>query len=374
MKSIRIAYVVSDLKRVGPTNQTLNIIKNSCYKKDSILITLFKEDDNDTMIKEYKTNSIEVLCLNLNRISFIITGQKKILKILKKYQINLVHSYGIKPDCLCEKVCKKINIKHIITLRNYPKEDILTRMNFIKGRIALYNHLNALLKCDNVICCSKSIADLMKKDYPKHKFNYIQNGVDIDKFKKINSSEKEKLREKYLIDKNKLVYISTGSMIHRKRINETIEGFIKANMKDSLLLLLGDGPLLKEIKNEYENNNNIIFVGKTDKVIEYLQLSDVFISSSESEGLPNSVLEAIACGLPIILSNIPQHKEIIMELPCAGKCYKLGDINELATLINNIKKDKCRCNITDSSFNMLNMSKKYTDYYKKILQEGRNKK
>ena len=368
MKKYKIAYVVSDLKRVGPSNQTLNIIKNSKYKKDSIVITLFSEQ-SDTMIDEYKNNKIDIECLNLNRITFMINGKSLLKKKLIEYNVLIVHSYGVKPDCLCQKVCSKLNITHLITLRNYPKEDILTRMNYIKGRIALHNHLNALLKCENVVCCSKSICDMMSKDYPNHHFSYVQNGVDIDKYHKVDVKEKNELRKKYKIDNDKIIYISTGSFIKRKHIDETIEGFLKANVNNGMLLLLGNGELFDEIKNKYIDNSNIIFIGKTDKVKEYLQLSDVFVSSSESEGLPNSVLEAIACGLPVILSNIPQHKEIIDELKNIGKCYELGNINELSKIISDKDILKYKVDIEKSIFTMKNMSKKYCNMYDIILKK-----
>lgn len=366
MKQYKIAYVVSDLKRVGPSNQTLNIIKYSKYKKDSIVLTLFQEQ-SDSMIDEYKENDIAIECLDLNRITFMLNGKKILSKKLIEYNAELVHSYGVKPDCLCQKVCNKLNIKHIITLRNYPKEDILTRMGFIKGRIALHNHLNALLKCKNVVCCSKSICDMMLKDYPNQKFNYIQNGVDTEKYAPITEKEKQVLRKKYNIAKDKTVYISTGSLIPRKRIDETIEGFIKANCKDSLLLLLGDGSLLDELKDKYNKYNDIIFLGKKSNVVEYLQLSDVFISSSESEGLPNSVLEAIACGLPVILSDIPQHKEILNEIKNIGKLYKLGDIHELSKVISNFDANKYNADIINSTFTMKKMSEKYVEYYDEMI-------
>lgn len=368
MKKYKIAYVVSDLKRVGPSNQTLNIIKNSKYRKDSMVITLFTEQ-SDTMIDEYQKEKIVIECLNLNRITFMINGKSLLKKKLNEYNINLVHSYGVKPDCLCQKVCSKLDIKHIITLRNYPKEDILTRMNFIKGRIALHNHLKALLKCKNVVCCSKSICDMMSKDYPNHSFSYVQNGVDIDKYQKVDSKEKNELRKKYQIDNDKTVYISTGSFIKRKRIDETVDGFLKSSVNNGLLLLLGNGELFDGIKIKYKDNSNVIFIGKTDKVKEYLQLSDVFISSSESEGLPNSVLEAIACGLPIILSNIPQHKEIIDELKNVGKCYQLGNINELSKIISDKDILKYKVNIEKSIFTMKNMSRKYCDIYDIMLKK-----
>ncbi len=368
MKKYKIAYVVSDLKRVGPSNQTLNIITNSKYKKDSIVITLFNEP-SDTMIDEYKKNSINIESLHLNRITFIFNGKKILAKKLKDLNVELVHSYGVKPDCLCQKVCNKLKINHAITLRNYPKEDILTRMNFIKGRIALRSHLKALLDCKNVICCSKSICDMMKSDYPNHHFSYVQNGVDINKYQRVNLDAKEVLRKKYQFDNNKIIYISTGSFIKRKRIDETIEGFIKANVKNSLLLLLGNGELFDEIKNKYTDNSNIVFIGKTDKVKEYLQLSDAFISSSESEGLPNSVLEAIACGLPVILSDIPQHMEIINELPNSGVVYSLGNADELKNAISNNAILKYHADIDKSVFTMKNMSKKYCDIYDIILKK-----
>lgn len=367
MDDIRIAYVVSDLKRVGPSNQTLNIIKNSKYKDNSIVITLFSEEKNNSMIDDYKTNNINIICLDLNRITFILTGQSKLIKFLKEKNINIVHSYGVKPDCICEKVCKKTNIIHIITLRNYPKEDILTRMNFVKGKIALHNHLKALLSCDNVICCSKTIYEKMSKDHPKKNFSYIQNGVDIGKYKKVDSQFKKELRKKYNFDDNKIIYISTGSFIPRKRIEETITGFL-ASKSDGILLLLGDGILYNELKDKY-NENNIIFYGKSAHVEELLQLSDYFISSSESEGLPNGVIEAIACGLPVILSNIPQHLEILDELKNAGISYKLGDTNELANIIHNKKNLIMKFDIKNSPFIMSNMSLKYVNYYTKVGRE-----
>lgn len=366
MSDIKIAYVVSDLKRVGPSNQTLNIIKNSKYRNSSIVITLFKENLNDTMKSEYEQNNIKIICLNLNRITFSINGIKKLIKVLNENEINLIHSYGIKPDFICNKVSKKININHVITLRNYPKEDILTRMKYLKGRIALYNHLRTLKKSKNIVCCSKTIYDLMKKDYPNKKFSYIQNGVDTSKYTSIKNDYKIKLREKYKFDVNKKIIISTGSFIPRKRIEETILG-LKDN-KDIIILLVGTGNLYQELKNKYSSYSNIIFFGKTNKIEELLQLSDYFISSSESEGLPNGVIEAISVKLPVILSDIPQHKEILDEIPEAGILYKLGDINDCKEKMNLLLKNNIINNkdIKETVFNMNKMSELYVSYYESL--------
>lgn len=363
---MRIAYVVSDLKRVGPTNQTLNIIKNSEYRDKSIVITLFDEP-NDSMISEYKQNKIEIISLKLNRTMFMLNGRKKLLRVLRRNDVSIVHSYGIKADCLCERVVEKNKFKHIITLRNYPKEDILTRMNVLKGNFVLNAHLNALLRCENVVCCSKTIQSKMKKDYPKKKFRCIQNGVDTKKYSLVSQHEKNALREKNQINVKDLVFISTNSFIPRKRIEETIDGFLKLNVNSSILLLLGDGILYDTIKDKYKSYNNIKFLGKTEDVNTYLQLSDIYISSSESEGLPNSVLEAVSCGLPVVLSNIPQHQEILEEINDCGLTYKIGNLDDLKHKLSEcVEKKSVYSSKKINSLTMENMSKKYCNLYKEI--------
>lgn len=373
----KIAYVVSDLKRVGPTNQTYNIIENSKYKEKSLVITLF-EEPKDSLRHKYEKSNIEIICLNLNR-RFYFLKAKKLEKILKKINPIIVHSYGVKADCLCNKVSKNNKWDHIITLRNYPKEDILTRMNYIIGKIALHFHLKALLDCKNVICCSETIKSKMEKDYPFKKFYCIQNGVDLDRYRKVDLKTKNLLRKENNIEQNCALFICTNSFIERKRIDETIEVFKNIPEKSKKLLFLGDGILFDKIKKINIDNSDILFYGKSDKVAELLGMADYFISTSESEGLPNSVLEAIACGIPVILSNIPQHKEILDELD-VGYMYDLGKPNTIKSKYVSINTEQYSrmknrtLEIRKSNFTMKNMSEKYIETYEKIGDKNEWKK
>lgn len=359
-------YVVSDLKRVGPSNQTLNIIKNLSNKDKCLVITLFKEPE-DSMIDVYRKNSIDIYMMNLNRITFALNGSIKLRKLIKKFNVKIVHSYGVKPDYICQKAVKRTQAKHIITLRNYPKEDILTRMGFVKGRIALYSHLRVLKKAKYIVACSKTIENKMKNDYPKMNIVAIQNGVDTDKYKKVTREEKNEIRKKYKFETNKKIFISTSSFIPRKRIEETIKTFEVCNIENKFLILLGTGSEFEEIYKKYSNNKEICFVGKTDKVNEYLKMSDIFLSSSESEGLPNGVIEAIASGLPVILSNIPQHLEVLEEIPFSGISYELGNIEDFCEKIEkNVCYENSKSDIMNSNLSMKSMSKKYEEFYKLI--------
>ncbi len=104
-----------------------------------------------------------------------------------------------------------------------------------------------------------------------------------------------------------------------------------------MLYILGDGINRDNLMKKYCNASNVIFTGSVSNVEEYLAASDVYISTSKSEGLPNGVLEAMAVGLPVLLSDIPQHKEIFEVDENIGVLYKLGN---LTSLIDSIRKSE----------------------------------
>ena len=84
-----------------------------------------------------------------------------------------------------------------------------------------------------------------------------------------------------------------------------------ANGGKAVLLFAGDGPLARACKGLAGGDPRIHFLGQISNVQDYLQVADVFVSAALSEGLPNTVLEAMASGLPTVLSDIPAHREIL---------------------------------------------------------------
>ena len=363
----KIAYVVADLKRIGPTNQTLNIITNSGSIKNCLVITLF-EECKDTRIDDYKNLGINVICLNLSRKNVLLIGALRLKELLQNEKVKMVHSWGTFADIVSFYAVRKIDIPHVITLRCYPMEDAPTRMNPIVGYVLAMFVLHIYKHSNHIIACSKSIKEKMEKAYMWANLSFIQNGVDTRQYTMLDYKD---CREKLKINDNEIVFISMGSMIPRKRIDETVDAFLESEIENKRLLILGEGVLLEKYKEKYKNPK-VEFLGKIRDVVPYLSASDVFISSSESEGMPNAVLEAIACDKPVILSDIPQHKEVIDTLGGCGIIYHLGNKKELSKEIskmtkNTVNRMKLNCvRIHDSDFVMTNMGRKYEKYYEKI--------
>lgn len=357
-------------------NQTLNIIKNLDKNRFMpILITLFSEDNENTMIDSYKQICKETHCLNLNKFTSIIQGKNKLNNLLKIIKPDLIHSVGMPPYTM-SLIYK--NSKHLVTLRNYCYEDYPSKYGKLLGSLLAIKDMNLINKQvrngEVFITCSKSLSNIY---YSKHNYNlkYIRNGVDISKYTKVSYEEKKKKKQYFNIGINKMVYIYTGQMNDRKDQESAIQSFLLSKSSNTaVLLLLGDGPNFGELKEKYKENKNIIFKGNVHNVVEYLQISDVYISTSKSEGMPNGVLEAMAVGLPVILSNIDQHKEIVDIDNKIGVVYKIGDNYELAKCIDSVqewdmkKKSEASYNAVTNNLTDKIMSENYQNLYIKIIQ------
>jgi len=218
------------------------------------------------------------------------------------------------------------------------------------------------------IACSNSVANEFLKNNIRIK--YIQNGIDTEIYQEIKVDDKVQKKKSLNLPLNKTIFISVGALIYRKNMSTVIKAFNEYNKSnDSILLILGEGIEKKAL--QLVSNDNIYFLGNVSNVIEYLQVSDCFISASLAEGLPNSVLEAMSVGLPTILSNIPSHLEIYEE---ENKYFfNPKDYLKLVNLFYNIENNfttqsSISKQVIKERFDASFMSKKYQDIYVNLMK------
>jgi glycosyltransferase involved in cell wall biosynthesis len=237
------------------------------------------------------------------------------------------------------------------------------------GNILSYLNIYFIKKFDSVISVSNSVNYYSRRYGIRSKV--IHNSIDFNFVNnKLNISSKIDLRNKLNLE-NKVTFISISSRLYGKNIDFLTESF-KNNYFDNYILLIA-GHVKKSLKIKYFNNTNIIFLDNINNVEEYIKASDYFISASLHEGFPNAVLESMALGTPVILSNIKSHLEFFTDNRLLiGDYFINNNINDLKFKINKITNynyeylsNNCIINI-NNNFNSKVITKEYELFYKKI--------
>lgn len=229
-------------------------------------------------------------------------------------------------------------------------------------RLKKYRLLNLIIKnVDIIFTVSKSIFNELKPKFIK-KVVHTSNGID----KKVFNCKKNK-RKKQLI--------AVGNLRWQKNYLKMIEAFnifFKTN-KDYKLIIVGDGEEKQKIKHTIQKFNlkkQIILAGyKSQKKISYmLNESEVFLMSSLSEGMPKSLMEALACGTPVVVSDVGDCGFIAKGCGIVVKNY--NDKKTFAKAIKSMisdkkkyKKYKLNCLTNSKNFSWKTYCDKVFNYY-----------
>jgi glycosyltransferase involved in cell wall biosynthesis len=369
---MKVVYIVSTLKGSGPINILYNIIKYIDRNKfDPTIITLSPEPSG-SMIEEFKSLKVPVKKLNLSRLNGILVGLKKLKGILEIEKPDIIHTHGHRADIMATSINIKCPV--VSTIHNYPYEDYVMKYGIAIGYPLAFANMSSFRKMHMPISCSKSI----KKRIEKHNINTtaIQNGVDQKEFYAVSDMEKKAIREKLDIPLDKKVFLSIGSLIKRKNPELIINAFKKANINsnNSILIILGNGKLKNRCRDLSKNTDDIHIMGHVSNVKDYLRAADFFVSASLSEGLPNTVLESLASGVPVILSDIEQHKEILEFDRKAGMLFRSNDIEALVDILKDVDNqnlligDKKLCTeLISKHLNAKIMTGNYENVYSKVV-------
>lgn len=158
-----------------------------------------------------------------------------------------------------------------------------------------------------------AICDTVKKSLeeayglPEKKIECVYNGVDTDRFNK-----------KSIKEDSVFTFVCVGTLYHIKNHAMLIESFkyVKDKINSTKLVLVGDGELRKELElqvDRLELTDNVVFAGNQSDVVAFLSNADVYCCASKIEGLPISVLEAMACSLPVITTPAGGVVDIIQD-------------------------------------------------------------
>lgn len=228
----------------------------------------------------------------------------------------------------------------------------------IRSKYEVDRYQRAIDRVTGYIAVSETVKQVLISDHsiPCSKIIVAQNGVDLDKYKSLNRLD---LRKKYNISKNDFVVIFVGRMVEAKGPIRVLNAVHKIG--GCKLIFAGGGP-------QQPQGPNVIFSKAVppNLVPELLTLSDIFVLPTLHEGSCNAIIEALAAGLPIVSSDLPEIREQI-----DATCSILIDPIDVAKISNAIILLRDNINIRQQmGLNSIRKSK-YFDLHersKKILK------
>jgi glycosyltransferase involved in cell wall biosynthesis len=197
---------------------------------------------------------------------------------------------------------------------------------------------------DRIIAVSESIKqDILKYDnIESSKVLVIRNGVDISKFDP--ERKFHDIRREFAISENDIIIGFIGRLVPAKGLEYLIDAFLhlEKEQKNIKLFITGEGSILDNLKGRSQRdsiNKRIIFTGKRYDIPDILSGIDIFVMPSLAEGLPNSLLEAMAMGKPIIATSVGGIPEVIKN-EINGILVSPRDLEGLVTAIKKLIANK----------------------------------
>ncbi len=333
-----------------------------------LLIGLKKHGEKPLVVCFYYVESSIVEKLRLNEVPIIIiekkkgfdiTLYKKIYTILKKTKPDIVHTH-LNVDKYVVPVAKILGIsKCIHTVHNIARKELGF---YDRLCIKLFILLDWIL----LVGISPEIKETVCLEYKldDNQVPMIFNGRDIGQFCK---------KKDYALNNETMNILHVGRFSIQKNHKVIIEGFCDfLKEKNSKLFLAGDGDLRKDIKilvGELKLDEYVQFLGIQDNIDCLMAEMDVFVLPSLYEGMPITLIEAMAVGIPIIASDVGGIPDIIknMETGLLIKPEKGDFVNALKKIYNNesLRKELGETARKESErYNLDNMVDNYIKLYK----------
>jgi glycosyltransferase involved in cell wall biosynthesis len=278
------------------------------------------------------------LGLPTHRIEDRFPGDPRLLRqfqeILAKVQPDIVQTHGYRPNALArlsrpKSKARWLGFWHGATWENW--------------KVRLYNRVDlwALAKADRVVTVSQKQAAILGAKLPAGtKIEVVPNAVVLSPHQ-FSPEQRSKLRQPYVRDRQTKLLGVFGRFSSEKGQDLFLDAMAQLRDQNLSALLLGEGPdegRLRQRVRDLSLEDRIHFLGYQEEVARYYALIDVLVLPSRSEGLPNVILEAMTCQVPVVATAVGGVPEIVQD-ESNGLLARPEDVASLALKIQRMVSD-----------------------------------
>ncbi|MEQ8338248.1 MAG: glycosyltransferase [Cyclobacteriaceae bacterium] len=335
MRKIKVLEVIRQGLIGGGESHVIDVVK---FLDRSIFEPYVISFTDGPMISELEAMEVK---------SHIIPTQKafdthiwsKISKFIDENEIDLIHAHGSRAQSNVFWSARKKRKPLIYTVHGWSFHD---DQKVFAQKVRVISEKFMVNMADMVINVSRSNQQTGLKKIGKYNNRVINNGIDLNKFSsKVSASE---LKATLQIPKDAIVVGCIMRMTKQKNPMGMLRAFRQANQQvgNLHLLLVGDGELMPQIKayiDKHSLESNVTLTGNRKDIPQLLSMIDIYCLPSLWEGLPLSLLEAMAMRKAIIATRVDGTKELIQE-GVNGLIIEPNDTKSLAEKVVFLSKQK----------------------------------
>lgn len=292
----------------------------------------------------------------------------KVAKLMKQKKIDLVQTTLFYADiigafsALHAKVPIIISWETVSHAANYMHVKLHQRVMYEYAMKLVYKIVAVSLEAKNSL--------IEKRNINESKIEVIHYGVDVDKYIKQDNHAKKK---EILIENNYPIIGIVSRLDPVKGHSYLLDAMVGVIKKYPMAkcLIVGDGSCKKELEQKAHNlglSKNILFLGFRNDIKELLSTLDVFVLPSITEGLPNAVLEAMACDIPVVATSVGGIPEVITNKKNGILVQPKNPVPLEKAIIEVLSDDKLRKNLINNSKEIIHstfsLEKQIQDFHK----------
>jgi len=297
-----------------------------------------------------------------------------IRKLIRQYDINIVHTHNPSPHFYGSVAgfVSGVPVIHTKHGRNYPdsyRKIMLNRMaSFLTSKIIPVS-LDAANVCQQI------------EKIPPRKIKTILNGIDTSIYHR-NIGQRKKMEEFGIPHSVPIVGV-VGRLAPEKDHATLLKAckILFCDGTEFCLVIVGDGPLRKDLETksrDLELAGHVVFTGMRSDIPDLLAEMDLFVLCSITEGIPLTLLEAMASSLPVVATRVGGNGEVVVENE-TGLLVQPGDAEALAEAMRKLLRNPSVARSMGDAgrervvkmFDMRKVAKQYEELYRDLSAHGR---
>jgi glycosyltransferase involved in cell wall biosynthesis len=295
-------------------------------------------------------------------------------QFLIKYRVDVLHSHLFDPICAGTLATTLCPIKHIGTLHDTH--------TLTERPVKLFPLKASAITGTRLITVSYEMASYLicRARIPQQRLQVIYNGIELAKRQQF---DKQVRRRNFGLTPEEITVVCVGRLVPVKAHEILFEAWAMLERAiKARLLIIGDGPRrpeLEQMVRDHGLSDRIRFLGLRHDVADLLNLADIFVLSSHSEGLSCSILEAMAAGLPVVATAVGGNPELVMNgvngylVPPADSLSLSARLSEL--IANSDRRQAfgvASRQLAEQKFSIHHMVEQYVRLYREVLASRRH--